>query len=177
MEVKLLEVAGISVVLGYVGIPMGHQHASRKDARQRLSKLARAGDDHGKLCRMIETWWEIRAPRFWWQEMDTYRVGAEGYSESTMHTIMSRPLTQDDFEEGIYPWILNRLNLAIEDGNFMEVKKTLPEAFLQMRLKKFSYQTLRRIYFARRKHRLPQWRIFLGEVEKLPFADELILVE
>ena len=66
-----------------------------------------------------------------------------------------------------------------ESGDYdyvLRIKEILPTSFLQKRVQVFSYQTLRRIYLQRRKHRLPHWREFCSYIEGLPFADELILI-
>lgn len=63
-----------------------------------MSVLVKRGDEHAKVIRGIVVYAEIEAPRFWWQEMDTYRIGAEKLSsESTMHTLGEKPLTVDNF--------------------------------------------------------------------------------
>ena len=182
MEVKLLKVAGLDVILPYVGIPMKHKHDSPEDAMETLSRLVKAGDEHAKLCRMVMTWWEINAPRYWWSECDTYSIGSCGYSESTVHTIMKHEITVDDFEGLVDEFhfvrdYLDIINDLIEAGEFFVVKSLLPESYLQKRLKMFSYQTLRRMYFQRRNHKLPQWHQFLDKVKELPYAEELILRE
>lgn len=59
----------------------------------------------------------------------------------------------------------------------IRIKELLPETFMQKRIWMFSYQTLRRIYFQRRNHRLPQWRIFCDWIKTLPFAEEFITIE
>ena len=66
-----------------------------------------------------------------------------------------------------------------ETGDFdyvLRIKEILPTSFMQKRVQVFSYQTLRRIYLQRRKHRLPHWRKFCEWIESLPYAEELILV-
>ena len=101
-------------------------------------------------------WCEINAPRYWWQEMDTYRVGAERLSsESTMH-IEGKGLSEEEL---------------------IEMKENLTEGHMQKRVWMFSYQTLRRIYIQRKNHRLPQWRTFCQWIETLPFAENFITVE
>lgn len=112
-----------------------------------LGKLRRAGDEHAKVLRGVVVWCEIDAPRYWWQEMATYRIGAEQLSsESTMH-IQGRGLTGDEL---------------------IEMKENLPEGFIQKRVWMFSYQTLGRIYRQRHNHRLPQWRMFCDWILTLP---------
>lgn len=120
-----------------------------------ISTLIKRGDEHAKVLRGVVVWCEINAPRYWWQEMSTYRVGAEGLgSNSTMH------------QEG----------RGMDEDELVDMKEHLEEGHMQKRVWMFSYQTLRRIYFQRRNHRLPQWRIFCGWIEKLPFAPEFITV-
>jgi hypothetical protein len=51
-----------------------------------MSTLIKRGDEHAKVVRGIMVYAEINAPRYWWQEMDTYRIGTDRLSsESTMH--------------------------------------------------------------------------------------------
>ena len=61
-------------------------------------KLQKAGPEHCKHLRQIVVWAEITAAREWLIQFDTYRYGVEKVSESTMHTLMRRPLSPDDFE-------------------------------------------------------------------------------
>lgn len=117
--------------------------------------LCKRGDEHAKVLRGITVWCQINAPRYWWQEMATYRIGAEGLSsESTMH-VQGRDLDEDEL---------------------VEMKEHIEEGLMQKRVYMFSYQTLSRIYRQRRNHRLPQWRIFCEWIETLPFALEWIAV-
>lgn len=120
-----------------------------------LSTLVKRGDEHAKVLRGVVVWCEINAPRYWWVEMDTYRVGAERLSsESTMHI------------EG----------KGMPEEELVKMKEELPEGHMQKRVWMFSYQTLRRIYFQRENHRLPQWRTFCEWIKTLPFAEEFITI-
>lgn len=62
-----------------------------------MRKLCRAGSDHRKFLRQIMVSMDITAPRYWWPEFDTYKVGTVANSTSTMHTIHKRPFVLDDF--------------------------------------------------------------------------------
>lgn len=62
-----------------------------------MQKLAAAGTDHGKYLRMITITADITAPRFFWEQFATYRVGVTMNSCSTMHTITDKEFTLDDF--------------------------------------------------------------------------------
>jgi hypothetical protein len=120
-----------------------------------MSTLIKRGDEHAKVLRGIVVYAEINAPRFWWVEMDTYRIGSERLSsESTMH-IQGRGMSTEEL---------------------VKMKSELTEGTMQKRVQYFSYQALRRIYQQRRNHRLPHWHIFCDWIKTLPFANELILI-
>ena len=55
-----------------------------------------------------------------------------------------------------------------------KAKDKIPSGKIQKTVDMFSYQTLRRIYFQRRHHRLPIWREFCKWIETLPYRSELI---
>ena len=70
--------------------------------------LIKAGSEHRKFMRQIFVSVDIIAPIYWWKEFDTYKVGTVANSTSTMHKLMSKPITMDcfeidDFENIIYP--------------------------------------------------------------------------
>lgn len=62
-----------------------------------MMRLSKAGSDHRKYMRMIDVYVDITAPLYWWKEFDTYRVGVEKNSDSTMHMIHAKEFTLDDF--------------------------------------------------------------------------------
>ena len=120
-----------------------------------LSNLVKTGDEHAKVIRGIVVSVEIDAPRYWWQEMDTYRIGHERLSsESTMHC--------------------EAKNLVGEE--LQKIKSEIKEGHVQKRIDQFSYQTIRRIYFQRKTHRLPEWKKFCQWIEELPLANNLITI-
>lgn len=84
-----------------------------------MHKLYAAGTDHRKFMRQIGISMDIIAPRYWWLEFDTYKVGTVSNSCSTMHTIMNKEFTLDDFsfdklkctaDEDIINGVVNLLN-------------------------------------------------------------------
>lgn len=139
------------------------------------SKLYNKDKGHNKFLEHIMTWWIIQAPRFWWQEFDTYRVGVSKQSESTMHTILKDGyLTQDHFD-GIVPAShIQMLNILIDQENLIALKNQLPEGFLQQREVMMSYKTIRNMNQQRIKHRLPHWQEFLELVKLQIEHPELI---
>lgn len=142
--------------------------AEQLETKDRLYKVAHklckksGGED--KFLRMIVYWWDITAPRYWWQEMDTYKVGTVAQSESTMHTILRSELTQQHFEDAVPPHFLDSLNNVIkvykETKNpkaLVTLKNMLPEGFLQRRIWMSNLAVMKNIYHQRKNHRLPQW--------------------
>lgn len=178
LDVKTIEVAGFLSAVEALRLPFGKECRSQtnyddswvcdivpnfqSDVRvffderdlTLMSTLIKRGDEHAKVLRGIIAYAEINAPRFWWVEMDTYRIGSERLSsESTMH-IQGRGMSTEEL---------------------VKMKSELTEGSMQKRVQYFSYQALRRIYQQRRNHRLPHWHIFCDWIKTLPFANELIL--
>lgn len=181
-SIKTLEIAGFASAVSALRLPFGKECRSLCTVTQKfnddkrldepyfestalvdfepkdlhlMSVLIKRGDEHAKVIRGIMVYAEIDAPRYWWQEADTYRIGTDRLSsESTMH-IQGRGLSTEEL---------------------VKMKSELTEGTMQKRVQVFSYQTLRRIYIQRRNHRLPMWQEFCKWVETLPFANQLILV-
>lgn len=176
MIVDVLKVDGIEEALLGMGLSYGLTSDKRirclKDPKlaARLTKIcvkcAQRGNGEDKFLRMIQIWADVTAPRFWWAEFDTYKVGTVALSESTMHTLGKRPLTQEDFE-GRRPFVLLALLNALRctPGYTIEAKKELlPESFLQRRIVNFNYAVFANMIRQRRNHRLPQWHYFLNKI-------------
>ena len=129
-------------------------------------------------------WADIKAPRYWWTEFDTYRVGVEKVSCSTMHKLMARPVEVDDFEnDGISPIALDNV-IDYINGDMNLYKNTsdpetknilwrgiiqlLPQSYRQKRTVMMSYAALRNIYRQRKGHKLNEWQQFREWIEGLP---------
>ena len=149
-----------------------------------LKKLVKAGTDHAKFMRFIIVYVDITAPFYWLKEMDTYRMGVEKNSCSTMHTIHKKPLTEADFSiensccDHHFKRTLDLLNRARERFNETRDKKywhtlikILPQSFNQRRTYMISYQALRNMYHARKNHKLTEWHDFCAWVESLPYSE------
>lgn len=176
-NVQTIEVAGFAAAMSALRLPYGKEVRSHVETQfnggrdgyvRSLSKvsfdekdvklltlLIKNGDEHAKVLRGVVAYCEVNAPRYFHQELDTYRIGAERLgSESTMH-IQGQGLTEEEL---------------------VEMKENLPEGTMQKRVWMFSYQTLRRIYLQRGHHRLPQWREFCKWIETLPMSDAFITI-
>lgn len=141
----------------------------------RSYKLAGLGKGHDKFLRQLIMWVEIDAPLYWWKQMDQYKVATVTQSESTMHTLMKRPLNQDDFEGGIKSEWLRELNDHIGAKDFDWVNRHLPQSFLQKRILSMSYATARNIIEQRHGHKLVEWEMFIDAILKQAGYPEYLL--
>lgn len=183
MEVKVLEEHGYeSAALGF----SLSYNTSIERAKELLPKYAWGKSGETKFLESIYVWIDVNAPRFWWQEADTYRLSTK-QSESTMHTLSKGYLDNNDFEYRITDRCLEDINnhIALKDSIYWEeykndylvfLKNMLPEGFLQRRIWVMNYRTLQNIYGQRYDHKLPQWHLFcdsiLSQVEHPEFLKQ-----
>lgn len=154
-----------------------------------MTRLRNAGTDHRKFMRMITVYLDITAPLYWWKEFDTYRVGVEKNSCSTMHKIHSKEFTLEDFScEKLYDPlgdlrpIVDRLNiyreryLETKDKNdWWQMIQLLPTSYNQKRTVMLNYEVLANIYKSRRHHRLDEWHTLCDWIEKdLPYSELIV---
>lgn len=179
IKIETIEVAGLASVMRALRLPFGKDARSHveSDATYKVDKgefltkttvdiddrdmklletLVKSGDEHAKVLRGLVVYVEITAPIWFYRELETYRVGRERLSsESTMH-IDCKGLSGEELESA---------------------KDDIPMGHKQRTVDMYSYQTLRRIYFQRKNHKLPMWHDFCSFIETLPFAKELILCQ
>lgn len=138
-------------------------------------RVAGKGGGHDKVLESVMTCWDITGPRYWWMQVATYRAPEGGdnsllpsgitiQSESTMYTILKRPISQDDFAAPIDENTLIRLNWLVRSRNFDAVKNELPEGYLQRRIVVSNYKALANIISQRRAHKLAEWQTFCQAV-------------
>lgn len=156
--------------------------------------LIKGGSEHRKFLRMIHVQAEVKAPRYWWAEMDKYKY-VEANSSSTMHLITKRELTLDDFtadadsrfdlEHMIIPIInkhIRNYNEGMIDKSIAlrSIKQLLPESYNQLRMIDTDYECLLNIYRQRKNHRLSEWsgaNGFCSWIESLPYMEEFLNVQ
>lgn len=156
-----------------------------------MTRLCNAGTDHRKFMRMITVYVDITAPLYWWKEFDTYRVGVEKNSCSTMHKIHDKEFTMKDFStEHLYPevreafenTIIKYLNEARKTYNFLsdtpskknawwQMIQLLPSSYNQKRTVMLNYEVLANIYKSRRNHKLDEWHTLCDWIEELPYSE------
>lgn len=157
MRIKKLSECGFEAAM--LGLGLSYNQPIEKMPAIAV-RLVGKGGSHAKFLESMVIWFSIKAPRYWWQQFDTYRVGVTKQSGSTMHTIMQRELTMEDFVPGVLPMVVHLLNTRIRSGDFDAVKKNLPEGFLQERVVCLNYKALAHMYQQRKNHRLSEWQSF-----------------
>lgn len=150
-----------------------------------MRKLAKSGPEHRKYLRMIIVYMDITAPRYWWPEFDTYKVGTVANSCSTMHTLTSKPITLDDFEidgmlsdyiRGVVSECEYLRNMYIDmkaNKYWRMLIQLLPQSYLQRRTVMLNYETCYNIYCQRKGHKLKEWEMLREAIEKLPYFKEI----
>ena len=150
-------------------------------AEKRAKILAHKGGGHNKFLESIQVWIDVEAPRSFWQEFDTYRIGITKQSESTMHTLKKRAPVQSDFEKDMPIQMLIAFRSVYDqfkEGHFTleQLKESLPEGFLQRRITCLNYRNIQHIYMQRHDHRYLRWREFnhlmLDQLEHPEFIKE-----
>lgn len=164
-------------------------------------RMIGAGTDESKFMRQIFISMDIEAPLYFWKEADTYKIATVSNSCSTMHKITSSEITEEnysfdpepdkpltDLPTDDYVRILDIKNRAVADAEWLRKKynetkdkrywreliQILPCGWNQKRTWTGNYQNLRNMYFARKNHKLIEWRQFCQMIEQLPYGKELI---
>jgi hypothetical protein len=127
--------------------------------KTRVLSLVKAGSEHRKFLRQVIIWADFTLPLYVWPEFDTYKVGTTRNSCSTIHTLMKRPLTHEDFDDPIPKNWIDFLNIGmnIENMNVGLFKGHLPSSYLLKSTITANYEVYLNMYFQRRNHKLQQW--------------------
>ena len=156
------------------------------------TRLAKAGSDHRKYLRQIFVSMDITAPLYWRKEFDTYKVGTVANSTSTMHKIHAKEFVREDFSieslTGDSVGAMDALISCLEServkyietkdkAHWMNMIQLLPTSYNQLRTVTMNYEVLIGIYYARRTHKLSEWHTLCEAIEKLPYAENLILIK
>ena len=165
-----------------------------------MKRLAVGGPVHAKYRRMIVVYADIVAPRYWWAEYDTYKVGTVANSCSTMHKIAAKEFVLDDFSaehllvdeipqsyREIMPMdglmtVIQLLNesreLYLREKNperkkeyWWQMIQLLPSSYNQRRTVMLNYEVLAGIYPMRKNHKLDEWHKFCEWIESLPHSE------
>lgn len=111
---------------------------------------------HNKFLESMQVWLLIRGSLSFWKQFDTYRVGTTKQSESTMHTLRKRVLTENDFTKETFCIPTINQNFSID-----EMRDSLPSGFLECRVVNTNYKALQNIIHQRQCHKSQKWKTFV----------------
>lgn len=152
-----------------------------------ILKLIKGGASHRKFLRAIHIQMSVKGTMTWWKHFDTYKVATTALSRSTMHMMMKKKLTLNDFGaynqskalEDIIQYINNLIDLFNQTKNtpnysknelekiFFEVLDILPMSYLQERMIDLNYESLLNIIHQRSNHKLKhEWSDFCTQCLK-----------
>ena len=152
LKIETLETAGFSSAKQAVRLP--HQGKEIKRGYGELaSALIISGDDHAKAFRGCIAWYKMECQVGWLIEYLTYRIGIECLSSSSSMHGELRGLSGEELAKQKQKDLVDKVYTRIEMA---------------------SYQSLRRIYLARKGHRHPDWQLYREWIESLPLFNELI---
>lgn len=175
----------------------GEVHIGDNDLKLLLT-LCKAGTDHRKVLRQVMVSMDITAPRFWWEQFSTYRVGVVQNSCSTMHRLTYKPFEVSDFsfehlingktyrEIEMQPYdvaklLVDHLNnlreLYLETKSkdvWWQMIELLPQSYNQKRTITLNYEVLVNMYFARKDHKLDEWHTFCDWIKTLPYMKDIL---
>ena len=170
------------------------------------SALIKGGPEHRKFLRQIMVSVDITAPLLWWKEFTTYKVGTTANSTSTMHKLLSQPITEQCFELGdfadlplkdmatvdsfvsdhLIPFLEYLRKRSIEDKDkgleysskayWKELVRWLPESWLQTRTITMNYENILNMYHQRKNHKLSEWHLFCEWALTLPYMKDFLNV-
>ena len=160
-----------------------------------MRRLYKAGTEHRKYLRQIFVSMDITAPLYWWKEFDTYKVGTVANSCSTMHKIVAKEFTLDDFShEHLKVSSTDVLTATITELNdwryiylngsgwcgrhdkevWWQLIQLLPSSYNQKRTITMNYENVITMIKQRTGHKLDEWREFVIILSQLPYLNEIV---
>lgn len=118
-----------------------------------------------------------------WTEAERYSFLDFVSSQSTMHRISKFDL-DEQYIEYVDPRVIDIMNELKDKYNetknpedYLRLLYTNPCGFKLTAAMTTNYRQLKTIYRQRKNHRLPEWREFCEQIEKLPYFKVIVLGE
>ena len=173
MFVKILSESGFDEVLFGLGLKYGLTCGKEIDIlntdetlRKRLydvaKKTAHAKYGENDFLNQIQVVLDVDAPMYWWEQADKFLVNYFSQGESTILELMINEITQQHFENALFPETIKHLEGLRKDGAYKQLISELPQCWLQRRIISCSYATLQNIYIQRKKFKFAEWNTFIS---------------
>lgn len=160
------------------------------------------GPPHRKYLRQIFVSMDIVAPRYFWTQFDTYKIGTTKNSCSTMHKIHAKDIVIQDFSHeqidgekvlltykdipfstwDVYNLVVQALNELKNKFNetknkryWYQIIQLLPQGYNQRATITLDYENIVNMLRWRSDHKLDEWQEFCQiMLDKLPYLKEII---
>lgn len=144
---------------------------------------ASVGSGHDNWLNGVIVQFDLTFTNKAWVEAERYHFLDFVSSQSTMHRITKFNLDKAYIEYTdprmieIMQQLVNQYNADPTPDNYLKVLYSNPAGFKITAGMTTNYRQLKTIYYQRKNHRLPEWRVFTEWIETLPMFKELILNE
>ena len=192
MEIKNVKVYGLEESIIRSGYPM--QAGEPETFTQytnftpgdniRANKLAKTsvGSGHNNFLKGIIVQFDLQYPEYFSPQLQRYHWIDIVSSQSKMHRITSRQLTDEDFTKSVDDSVIDLINQMIICYNeseekaekelyFNRVISNLPSGYLKWMGISTNYLQLKTIYNQRKNHKLKEWKFFCNWIETLPMSE------
>lgn len=143
------------------------------------------GEGHDQSLTGINVQFDLTFTIKAWTEAERYHFLEFVSSTSTMHKITKFDLDKS-YNEYVSPEAIAIMKRLVDEYNnledkdernqkYLEILYTNPCGFKLTARMTTNYRQLKTIYYQRRAHRLPEWRVFCKWIETLPMFKEYIL--
>ena len=160
-------------------------HACTTEPTKTTYSLGRAsvGSGHDNWLNGVIVQFDLTFTNKAWVEAERYHFLDFVSSQSTMHRITKFNLDKAYIEYTdprmieIMQQLVDQYNADPTPDNYLKVLYSNPAGFKITAGMTTNYRQLKTIYYQRKNHRLPEWRVFTECIESLPSFKELILNE
>lgn len=142
---------------------------------------AKMGSGHDNFLNGIVVQFDLTCSIKMWVEAERYHFLDFVSSQSTMHRI-TKLSPRKQCNAYVVPEIIKVLERLIQrcnndptSENYLDVLYNVPVGYELTARMTTNYRQLKTIYYQRRNHRLPEWRLFCRWIETLPYFRELCL--
>ena len=160
-------------------------HACTTEPTKTTYSLGRAsvGSGHDNWLNGVIVQFDLTFTNKAWVEAERYHFLDFVSSQSTMHRITKFNLDKAYIEYTdprmieIMQQLVDQYNADPTPDNYLKVLYSNPAGFKITAGMTTNYRQLKTIYYQRKNHRLPEWRVFTEWIETLPMFYEFILNE
>ena len=144
---------------------------------------ASVGSGHDNWLNGVIVQFDLTFTNKAWVEAERYHFLDFVSSQSTMHRITKFNLDKAYIEYTdprmieIMQQLVAQYNADPTPDNYLKVLYSNPAGFKITAGMTTNYRQLKTIYYQRKNHRLPEWKMFTEWIESLPMFKELILNE